>query len=951
MDEARDAPEDLAPGAPPAARSPGCHRGFPCVPGGHPPDDGRALYLGAVARLLTAIARLLGLRRQELVRALPVATAYALILGSLYVLKPARNALFLGRFGAGHLPYALILVALVGGAALSLSPRSSRPGRAQRVFAVLLPVLALNLLGFWAVLGFRNSDVATYAFFVWVNLYGLVATSLLWIIANSVFDAREARRVFGFIGAGGILGAICGGAFTELAVRTIGTLSLLWVCAGMMVAAAALAQVPRPLEDPASQSRREVESGAGGLWSTPLVRWVAPMVGLAAVASALVDLQFNAVVDAAFPTTDAKAAYFGRFFAVLNACAFLFQLFLTPRILRRLGVGSALFVLPALLGLGSAALVFAPVLAVALIPKGIDAGLRHSLHKAATEILYLPLPTAIKPRVKLFLDATVDNVGTGVGALLALLLTGVLSLHFRYLGVAALGVVALWLGVTLGVRSAYLEAFRQALARRRLDPRALRVELSDAATVNSLLGALASDNAQKVAYALEMLAHVESAAVVAQTVPLLEHPVAEVRVKALQALEVQPGAAALERVDALVHADAHPAVRRAALHYVCVHAGDGRAARLRGYLTAADDAVVVAALGCAAESWPQEAAQQLTEEYVTSVLARSSPHAPALRRELLRLLGGASDPTLRALRARLEADASPEVLAVAIEAAGRARATERIPWLIAQLGDRRVRLQARVALASFGGDVLPALRAAYGDPGTPPAVKARIPRVLARIPEQAAVDLLIELAGGARFRERRELYRALNKLRERGLSLHFDPARLLPLLADEVAWHVGLVELSRHAIAPATPAAKLLWRALGEKQKEAVERAFRVLGLLYPPKDIYAAYLGIVSGHRLVKANAIEFLDNLLERDVRRKIVPMLEAEQSSRIEAARGGSWLLPLLRAKDAWLRACAVYNADVGLSAALRDEVTRAQRDDDPVVRETAKLVLERGGAAPC
>ncbi len=893
-----------------------------------------------------AATRLFGLRGNELVRALPVAIAYGLVLASMYVLKPARNALFLGRFGVEQLPYVLLLVALVGGVSAALYGRAGRPAQARRMVLVLFPFLAVQLVVFWLLLGDQGPGWLVYAFYVWVNLYGLVATSLIWLIANSVFDAREARRAFGFIGAGGIAGAIVGGAFTQLAVAHLGTLNLLLICVVAMLVAAAVAQLPRPLDVPATSARRRNSAEVGTGWAaSPLLFWLVPMVGLAAVVSVIVDIQFNAVVAETFTTVDRKTAFFGQFFAVLNLFALVFQLVGTPRILRRLGVGNALLVLPVSLALGSALAFVAPVLAVALLPKSVDGGVRHSLHKAASEILYLPLSDPLKQRAKLFLDSTIDNLGTGVGAVLALLMTSVLTLHHRHLGLVLLVVIAGWVLVTTRVHRAYVDAFRQALLRRELDPEAHRVELSDAASIQSLLAALDSDNDRQIAYSLQMLASVESEAVIQKALPLLSHSVAEIRVQALRVLQAQPGQSAAEQARALV-ADEDPRVRVAAMYYLCTRSDGERAERLREFLDSGNDELVAAALGCLAEHWPDEAERHLTPTFIAELLERQGAAGVVLRRELARLAGSFSDPSLAA-REQLTRDESPAVLGAAIEAAGRRKAPEHVPWLLQQLANRQVRVQARSALAGYGVRVLPALRDALTNPEVPKAIRRGVARVLARIGHQKTVDLVAALALDAPAGERLQLLKTLNKLRERNPRLRFDRGRLAPLLDDEVRLHARLVALCRAADKPVTPPARLLWRALGEKQGEALERAFRVLGLLYPPKDIYNAYLGVVSGNRVVKASAIEFLDNLLARDDQRQVVPMLEAEPLPAVDESMEGHWLLPLMRSRDAWLRACAVFNADPTLLESIRDQVQQARRDPDPIVRETADLVLRRGG----
>jgi ATP:ADP antiporter, AAA family len=52
---------------------------------------------------------------------------------------------------------------------------------------------------------------------------------------------------------------------------------------------------------------------------------------------------------------------------------------------------------------------------------------------------------------------------------------------------------------------------------------------------------------------------------------------------------------------------------------------------------------------------------------------------------------------------------------------------------------------------------------------------------------------------------------------------------------------------------------------------------FRLLGLLYPPADIYYAYHAITSGSTHMRANALEFLDNVLHPEIKRSLIPVIE--------------------------------------------------------------------------
>src|SRR4029077_17394747 len=73
-----------------------------------------------------------------------------------------------------------------------------------------------------------------YLLYMWVSVFGLLAASQCWLLANYIFNAREAKRLFGVIGAGGVLGGIIGGLFTSYGAHRFGTENLLWCCMGLV---------------------------------------------------------------------------------------------------------------------------------------------------------------------------------------------------------------------------------------------------------------------------------------------------------------------------------------------------------------------------------------------------------------------------------------------------------------------------------------------------------------------------------------------------------------------------------------------------------------------------------------------------------------------------------------------------------------------------------------------
>ena len=903
------------------------------------------------------LSGLADIRAGEIQRLLPLVLTYGLTLSSVYVLKPARNALFLDRVGIGELPYVMILVALVGGITASLYARFSGAVRIDRLIRWTFLVLISNLLIFRFALP-SAPDWAFYLFYVWVKLYGLVSVSLLWLLANATFNAREARRLFGFIGSGGIAGSIVGGLFTSWAVSRVGgTENLLFVCAGILGLCVFLVRKPE-LGEARDDVRQKVGEGPLKLISgVDLLRLIAVVGALAVVIEAVVDVQFNQIADEAFPTKDAKTAFFGGFYALLNVFTFLFQLLVIPRILRTAGVGRALMFLPFALAAGSLGTLLIPGLIGGIAVKVGDIGFRHSIHKSATEILYLPVPAWIKKRTKVFLDTTVDNVATGVGAVLVLILTGI-GVPYRSLAFLTLGLVVIWLALLSRVRRAYVDGFRRALERREIDLGETGVNVSEAAAVLALTSALDSRNERQVIYALDILTTTRPGNLMEPVEPLISHLSAEVRRKALQVLVQGSNGKIVSQVEGLLEDD-DPEVRLEAVRYLCRHGEGDPLDRARGYLGPSEPKLQAAALGFIATYGTRDEKDLVDGTVIQSVLEQTGEASAFSRMQAARAIGGLDNTDLYPFLDSFMADPSPMVVSEAIRSVGQIADLGRVLWLLEKLADRQYRVAARDALAAMGPAVLDVLVEHLDDDRTDPRVRRAIPRVLNEIRVQESVNILLARLDRMPLPLVYPLIKALNKLRVNTPALAFDPKRVDAALFREARSYYEVFQI-RHLLGLAgdEPCARLLSRALGEKQDQYLEHIFRLLALGHPPDDIYHAYLGIVSKRKALRASAVEFLDNVLDRDQKACLLPFLDpASDEAALEAGRRlfdrvfwskDEALTHLIKGDDPWLRACAIGCIGGTGSPEVMELVRQSTDDPDPVVAETAAWVLRRAVA---
>ncbi|MGH7930135.1 MAG: hypothetical protein ACREQV_20345, partial [Candidatus Binatia bacterium] len=147
----------------------------------------------------------------------------------------------------------------------------------------------------------------------------------------------------------------------------------------------------------------------------------------------------------------------------------------------------------------------------------------------------------------------------------------------------------------------------------------------------------------------------------------------------------------------------------------------------------------------------------------------------------------------------------------------------------------------------------------------------------------------------------------------------------------------------------------LLHQALLENMEREKERVLRLLSLIYPPEDIRNATTALYSGSRAKQAQAIEFLDNLLTGHVRRYVFPLFDdAPATERFEKFLAlldlrsfdkEAALQELLKQDDVWLKAATIWEIGLRGLRDLRGELQQHLDSKEPVVKETAELVMSR------
>ena len=610
---------------------------------------------------------------------------------------------------------------------------------------------------------------------------------------------------------------------------------------------------------------------------------IAAVIAFGAMGAGLLDQQLNMAVEerSGDEGAAAMAALLAQVQLTLSITGFVIQVWLTSRIHRYLGIGVALLILPIGLGASGVLILFTGALGAAAFGRVLDSALRYSLDKTTREILFLPLPAELRQPVKPFVDVTVDR---GAKAALALLILVLIqpwgfNLDWRQLSFVTLTVVALWVFTAIKAQQGYLASFRKTIAKQDLQPTEVRLSVADLSTVEALVEELAHPDEQRVLYAIDVLESLDKRHLI--TPLLLHYKSPAVRARALEALKDTRSDIAdrwVLTIEKMIGDDS-PEVRRAAIGTLASMRNEDAAVLARTLIDdhdpriAATAAVVLAGSG---DDRDRKAAQNT----LSTLTADTRETANLVRRDLAAAIRQVGDARSHDLLIPLLHDPDSQVAEEAMRSVRALGAADFLfaPTLVSLLGNRRLKSGARETLVGYGPSVVDVLEYFLKDLDEDIWVRRHIPATLARIPCQRSMDILVEMMGDRDGFLSFKMLAAMEKLRRTHPSLTFDREAVEKRVLREIRKYYNRLGLHHNLFVRAkVPTDVVLAPALEEKIRRTVDRIYRLLGLLYPWKDIAATRWAVEHGDGRVRANALEYLDNILASQIRHRLMPVLE--------------------------------------------------------------------------
>ena len=386
------------------------------------------------------------------VRAVTLSMLYFFFLfGSYSVIKPVRDAM--GTvYGMAHLQELFTATLLMS---LAFAPLYS--GLASRIrLASFLPwvygFVGLTILVFYALFvsgQYQDRRVAA-GFYVWVSTFNMLIISVFWTFMADTFSRTQAKRLFGFVAAGGTLGGIVGPALATLLATQIGNNNLMLIsAAGFGITAVLVRMLANEKQQlvaagPDAQRTSLKHRLQGGpldgfrlLLRSPYLLLLALFLLLMTWISTIVYFQLGHLLTKAFSSREARTQAYGMIDLAVNSCAVLIQLFGTGRIIARFGVGTGLLLNPIIMVIAFLAIAFSPVL---LLLGGIQILRRvaeYAVAKPTREMLFTVVDQESRYKAKNVIDTVVYRFGDFSSAWVSAAI-----LPYGVTGLAIFGVIA-----------------------------------------------------------------------------------------------------------------------------------------------------------------------------------------------------------------------------------------------------------------------------------------------------------------------------------------------------------------------------------------------------------------------------------------------------------------------------------------------------------------------------
>ena len=431
-------------------------------------------------------------RKSELPLTLMMFSYFFLVITSFWILKPLKKALFIEFYDqqgfslfAWHMTaaqaelLAKVLNMVVAFVAVAIFTWLARRFRRQQLTFIFTGFFLLSYILYSLIIA-HPDPLTAWSFYLFGDLLSTLMVATFFAFLNDSVTPEAAKRLYGPIGLGGVVGGVIGTTFVRGLIDDISLSGWLWICVVLsllilVVAYAAgrlvdrdpsLAPPANPLstvsDDVTRATRRNPAlEGAQLVLHSPYLFSIVGIVGLYEIVSTIMDFQFTSTI-AHYLDGPAIGRQLSTVFAITNVVSLCVQLFLTSWIMTRFGIMTALLVLPLVTLAGSGAFMAVPALWVGSLLNTVDNGFSYSINQSAKEALYVPTTPDEKYKAKAFIDMFVQRFAKAIAVVISLGITVMFKdfTSLRWLSGCTMVIIVIWIAAAryAGKRFQRLEA-------------------------------------------------------------------------------------------------------------------------------------------------------------------------------------------------------------------------------------------------------------------------------------------------------------------------------------------------------------------------------------------------------------------------------------------------------------------------------------------------------------
>ena len=405
-------------------------------------------------------------KRSEIAALLLSFAYFFFLLFSYYVIRPVRDAMG-AEGGVGDLHWlftatfvATLVIVPLFGIVVARLPR-------RRFIPLVYRFFIANVALFWTLMRFDIAPVTVArAFFIWASVYNLFVVSVFWSVMADTFRSEQGRRLFGFIAAGGSLGALAGPYATRELAAMLGVGGLLLVSAVVLElavqAANALARRTTRVASVPDLDRAVIGgnpfAGLIRVVRSPYLLGICLYILCLTITATMFYYHQIDIARTAFDDRASRVEFFASIDLFTNLLTIAVQVYLAGRLLQWIGVAAVLAILPIVTVLGLAALTAAPILWVLVAFQTMRRATNYALSRPARELLYTVVGREDKYKAKNVTDTVVYRGGDALTSWAFAALASV-GFGLQVTTIAVLPIAGAWLaaGVLLGKRYQRLE--------------------------------------------------------------------------------------------------------------------------------------------------------------------------------------------------------------------------------------------------------------------------------------------------------------------------------------------------------------------------------------------------------------------------------------------------------------------------------------------------------------